>query len=179
MSSDFPVFVCGHFILLGTRLGQSGPRMFSNMLKCSQRYAACKVLAQSSEPVNFRFLIESSVETVFLQLLQFVFQLKYNDLSSAANAELFQKTENEEEHCRIYRNMKELVGNQWDSFVPETNVHWLYHITDQLLYYKKKTDFHTYDPTKREKLKKVYLELSSSKFKSCVDVILNSKLLKL
>ena len=45
--SVFPVFFCGHFIPPGTRLGQSDHSMFSNMLKCSQRHNACKILAQS------------------------------------------------------------------------------------------------------------------------------------
>ena len=46
-----PVSVYGHSIPLVSRLGQSGPRIFWIMLKCSQKHEACKVLAQSPEPV--------------------------------------------------------------------------------------------------------------------------------
>ena len=50
--SVFPAFFCGHCIILGTRLGQRDPSMFSNKLNCSQRPHACKILAQSPEPVQ-------------------------------------------------------------------------------------------------------------------------------
>ena len=57
MSEDFRFIfqfspLCGHFIPLVSRLGQSAPSMFSNMLKCSQGHEACKVLALSPGPVT-------------------------------------------------------------------------------------------------------------------------------
>ena len=50
--SVLPVFVSGPFIPLVSRLGQSDSSMCWNMLKCNQRHEACKVLAQSPEPVR-------------------------------------------------------------------------------------------------------------------------------
>ena len=52
LGADFPVFVCGPFIPLVSTLGQSGPSFFWNMLKSNQGHDACKVLAQSPEPVR-------------------------------------------------------------------------------------------------------------------------------
>ena len=62
--SIFPVSLCCHFIPLGTRLGQSGPSMFWNMLKCSQKHEACKVLAQSPQPVCRNWIVLEGSRTI-------------------------------------------------------------------------------------------------------------------
>ena len=74
--SDFLVFLCGHFIILGTRLGQRGPSMFSNKLNCSQRHHACKVLAQSPEPVPLAGPHSSSLK-IDLKALMLFFRTLY------------------------------------------------------------------------------------------------------
>ncbi|XP_075263720.1 uncharacterized protein LOC142355418 isoform X2 [Convolutriloba macropyga] len=124
-------------------------------------------------------------------------QLKFNDLSGEENADLFEAAEVEggiassggqvdedqesvEKQFLVYRDMQRLTNNHWDRFVPETNVYWLHHLVDRLLYWKPKSHFSHYDPDRRARLKSVYRsDMCSDKYSSCAQLVTQSKLLKL
>ena len=64
----FSVSVCDNFIPPVSRLGNSDPSIIWNVPNCSQRHEACKVLAQSPEPVPrcskiiLKALVSSSIK---------------------------------------------------------------------------------------------------------------------